>query len=77
MWLSGYSATVDDKPVPVLRSPDNLCMVEVPVGNSEVEIKYTPQLRLVISYWVTVWGWASLLVGAAVWQLRRCPLERI
>lgn len=72
MWLSGYRAIVNHKRIPIIRSPNNLCMVEVEQGRNEIEIKFKPTLRLEISYWITFWGWSVALV-VGIWQLWRRP----
>lgn len=72
MWLSGYRARLNNISVPVLRSTNNLCMIEVDAGQSEVEIKYKPPLRVEISYWIAIWGWAAV-AAAGFWLLCRRP----
>jgi len=75
MWLSGYRARVDNIRVPVLRSPNNLCMIEVKTGHNEIEIKYKPPLRVEVSYWITIWSWGALL-STGLWSLlRRTSLQ--
>ncbi len=65
-YVTGYSATVDGRPAPVLMSPWRNIMVGVPPGRSVVEITY-PGLPLArASFKVSAWCWAGFLVCLAV-----------
>ncbi len=64
MWLGSYRAKVNGKRQPVLRSPNNLAMVEIDAGITELEIKYVPSLPVELSYWITLGSWAVLLAAA-------------
>lgn len=67
MWLSHYRARVNGKRVPVLRSPNNQCMIQLPAGISHVEIKYVPPTHVEIAYRVALVGWPiTLAIGLAL-----------
>jgi hypothetical protein len=82
-FLSGYTAKVGDRAVPVLRSPAGNVMIPVPEGRSEVEVSYAGSPLLLVSFRLSAacWlGWVLWLVagvgpGAAhrggIWLLRR------
>jgi hypothetical protein len=72
MWLGGYRGRVNGDRVPVLRSNQNLAMIAVPAGVTEVEIKFMPSLVLEIWYWATLGGWL-VLAAVAVFRLVRRP----
>lgn len=64
VYLPGYRARVDGKPVPVIESPQRLVMVPVEAGKHRVEITYVGTAR--------VWS-AAILSGLCwlAWVLRR------
>jgi hypothetical protein len=64
-YLSGYSATVDGQPVPVLMSPWRNIMVGVPLGRSKVEIRYQGRRIVRVAFWTSVVCWAAF----AAWFL--------
>lgn len=70
MWLGHYRAKVNGQRVPVLRSPNNLCMVAVTAGTNSAEIKYVPPLHVEIAYWVGVIAWSTLALATLGWLAR-------
>jgi hypothetical protein len=63
LFLPGYAATVDGRPVPVQASPDRLVLVPVPAGTSEVTIRYPGPFILRLAFWLTSAAWAGVLLA--------------
>jgi hypothetical protein len=72
MWIGGWRARVNGRPVPTLRSRENLVMVAVEAGPNEVVLDYDPPTILTLSFWLAVAGWMGLggagLVQLALWS---------
>jgi uncharacterized membrane protein YfhO len=63
-WTPGWRARVDGRPVSVLRVDGLLRGVEVPAGETMVEMTYRPALPVVLLLAaLTAW------LGVAVWQV--------
>lgn len=73
MWLRGYEAKVNGKAVPTVRSHQNLVMVPLEPGPSEVALDYRPPWWLSISFWLFALGWLAL---AALGLRRTCQRAR-
>ena len=71
MFLPGYTARVNGKPVETRASPDNLVMFPVPAGDSVVELSYRGQPLLRGTYFFSLGCWALLLLGGAGWAWRK------
>jgi len=66
IWQSSWRARVNGRDASVQRSPQNLVMVAVEPGESQVVLEYRPPWWLQASYWGGLLGWGALLViGAA------------
>lgn len=66
-WDKGWRATLDGKPVPILRTNHAVRGVVVPAGNATLEFRYMPG-SLVIGLWLA--AMAAVLIGGAVgWHL--------
>jgi hypothetical protein len=62
MYMPGYLATVDARPVAPVRSSDSLTEIEVPAGEHVVTLAYQGPLLLRISYWGALLGWAGAIL---------------
>jgi len=60
MYLDGYRATVDSRPVFVQASPDALVLLPVPAGESRVEVRYVGSRLLRLAFWLTCAGWCTV-----------------
>lgn len=70
MFIPGYEATVDGRPVRVQPSPDGLLMLPVPAGDSRIELRYRgPQLTRA-AFWCSLAGWLSLGLCSSIVRLR-------
>jgi hypothetical protein len=70
LFIDGYSAQIDGKPVTVERSPDGLVMIPVPAGQHRVHVNYTGPFALRVSYWTTFAAWLGI-VTYVCWYRRR------
>lgn len=61
VWQSQWTARVNGRPVAVQPSPENLVMVAVEAGKSQVTLEFRPQWWLSAAYWITLSGWVILL----------------
>jgi hypothetical protein len=69
LWSPGWRATVDGREAPIYRGYVATRFVAVPAGRHRVEFAYAvPGLRP--AAWISVLGWASLLVAVALPQRR-------
>ncbi len=68
MWLKGWSVMVNGQLVRPERSLQNLLMVPIDSGRSEVTIEYHPSLAVASAFWASALGWLVLLL-ASVCQL--------
>ncbi len=73
-YYPGWQATVDTRPVPVLRADHALRAVAVPAGTHEVVFRYQVN-GLVIGVGLTALGLMLTMTGL-VWGYYRCWLER-
>ena len=68
MWLRGYLGRVNGKPVEAVRSHQNLVMIALEPGASEVALDYHPPWWLAGSFWIGLLGW-SALAARGFWRL--------
>ncbi len=71
MYLKGYSATVDAKPVGVERQNDGELAIPVPAGDHEVVLSYSPPHYLAIAYWLSVG--TAIAGGIVAFATRSAP----
>lgn len=64
-WDPNWRATVDGKPVPILRANYLMRAVGVPEGEHVVEFRYRPPMKLL---WVTLAALTAAL-GAGAWMV--------
>lgn len=67
-WASGWRATVNGKPEPIIKTPGGFRAVRVPAGTAEVFLSYQPGLFLALSTLSAL----VLLCWLAVALRRRC-----
>lgn len=72
LWLSSYKAKVNGQRVKVERSPDNLAMIAVPAGYSDVTIRFAPPLFLELTFWAGLIAWTTLAMWGGI-ILYRAP----
>jgi hypothetical protein len=60
MWLKGWRATVNGRPAETLRSPENLVMIPLQAGSSDVGLDYSPPPALAASFWLSAASWLVL-----------------
>jgi hypothetical protein len=65
MFIAGYAATVNARPVRVQSSIEGRLMLAVPAGESQVEVHYVGPTLVRWTYRLACLGWA----GIAVWGL--------
>jgi len=72
-WDSGWSATVDGRPAPVLRTDYFLQGVPIPAGTHEIRLTYRdPMIGRGLALSALVWlGWLTALVAAWMAPRRR------
>ena len=68
MWVKGWRALVNGRTTPVLRSRENLVMMPVEAGASDVVLKYSPPIVVLAAFWLGAAGWLAL-GGVGLWQL--------
>jgi len=61
MYQDSYAARVNGKRVPCIKSPDGLAAIQVPAGNSNVELKYKPPFGLEMAFWISLVSIAVVL----------------
>ena len=66
VWLPGYTAKLDGKPVELKRSHRGLAMAAAGPGRHELELDYTGTGRL----WFALWVSALMWVGWLAWTVR-------
>jgi hypothetical protein len=71
MWLTGYRATVNGAAAEVRRSPNNLVMIALPPGHSDVSLRYSPRWWLAAAFWLCLGGWLAVLSAAATGLVRQ------
>lgn len=64
IFLPGYAARVDGRPVRVAESAQMLVSVPLPPGRHEVEVRYVGTARLWIALWVSLAAWGALVILA-------------
>lgn len=67
MYLPGYAAFVDGRPVRTQRSPERRLMLPVTAGDHGVEIRYAGSDLLLGTFWLSALGWC----GLGLWGLSR------
>lgn len=70
MFIPGYEATVDGRPVRVQMSPERLVMLPVPAGASRVEVRYVGPTIARIAFWAGCAGWLGVAAGCLVVRFR-------
>ena len=72
-WDGGWSATVDGRPAPVLRTDYFLQGVPIPAGTHEIRLTYgDPLIGRGLVFSALIWlGWLAALGGAATVERRR------
>jgi hypothetical protein len=72
-WDGGWSAIVDGRPAPVLRTDYFLQGVAIPAGTHEIRLTYRdPMIGRGLALSALVWlGWLAGLAGAAIVERRR------
>lgn len=68
LMIPGYAATVNGRAVPVSRSPDNLVMIPVGPGRSEVRLQYPGPWFVRAAFWVSALSWLAFF---GTWFRRR------
>jgi hypothetical protein len=63
MYIEGYAATVDGKPVVVQRSLESVVMAAVPAGKHVLQLRFVGSPWLRGTFWVGCWGWAAVVAG--------------
>jgi hypothetical protein len=77
-WDGGWSATVDERPAPVLRTDYFLQGVAIPAGTHEIRLTYRdPMIGRGLALSALVWlGWLAALAGAVIVERRRSGRRR-
>ncbi len=75
VYIPGYRAEVDGRPVPVEKSPDGLVMVRLEPGRHVLELPYTAPLVVRLAYYAGLAGWLGFLV-VGVRTFRREAAQR-
>jgi hypothetical protein len=72
-WDGGWSATVDGRPAPVLRTDYFLQGVPIPAGTHEIRLTYRdPMIGRGLAFSALIWlGWLAALGGAVTVERRR------
>lgn len=65
VWQKGWQATVNGRPVATETSPQNLVMIPLEPGSSEVVLTFHPSLWLSAWFWFCLSTWAVLLAWGA------------
>ena len=73
VYQTSYRATVNGMPALVRKSPDSLTAVEVPAGESTVELVYVAPFGLKCLFWLSF----SSLLGAGLFGLGRSMFHRL
>jgi Bacterial membrane protein YfhO len=76
LYIPGYRATVDGRPVPISRADDGCVTIALAPGQHRIELTYRPPWVVVGAYWVSAPAWLLLLAMAMVhwsglWPKRR------
>jgi hypothetical protein len=66
VFLPGYVAKEDGRPVEVQESPQHLTMVPLSSGRHVVELRFAGSARLWTAWWLSTLAWAGLL-GRMAW----------
>jgi hypothetical protein len=66
MYMEGYIATVDGKPVQVASSLESMVMAAVPAGRHTLQLRYVGSPWLHRTFWLAVWGWVAVAAGLIV-----------
>lgn len=65
MWIEGYSAKVNDRPTPTLKSPRALVMIPIAAGESLVVLDYSGPIALRLAWYLSLFSlaaWPWLLI---------------
>ena len=73
LFVRGYVATVDGRPVHVQASPDGLVLLPVPAGESRVELRYKGPWKLRVMFWTTLVAW----LGVGIWLATPARVRRL
>jgi hypothetical protein len=65
LYIPGYRALVDGRPVEAGKSPDGFVMVKLEPGRHTLELRNTAQWPVRVAYWAGLAGWLGFLVVAA------------
>lgn len=63
LMIPGYAATVNGQAVPVSRSPDNLVMIPVEAGRSDIQLAYPGPWLVRAAFWVSTLAWLGFFGG--------------
>jgi hypothetical protein len=63
LMIPGYAATVNGQAVPVSRSPDNLVMIPVEAGRSDIQLAYPGPWFVRAAFWISALAWVAFLVN--------------
>jgi len=76
LFIPGYTATVNGRPVSTRASPNHLVMVPLDSGPNRVEVRYTGTVRLRLAFLMSAVLWGALVVAVTrrspAGLLRRC-----
>ena len=70
LFVEGYRAVVNDREVPVARSPGGLVMLPLDAGDSRVQLTYPGSPLLRFAYYLGLAAWCALAL-AGLGRLRR------
>ena len=67
IFIAGYRARVNGRPITPMPSPDGLVMLPVPAGDSAVDLFFEGPLVLRCAYYLSLACWTLLLL-ACIWR---------
>lgn len=73
MFVRGYAASVNGRPVYVQASPDGLVLLPVPAGDSQVEVTYPGPRMLRAAFWTAFAAW----LGIGIWLITPVRARRL
>lgn len=62
LFIPGYQALLDGRPVPVEKSPDGFVMVRLEPGRHVLELSYAAPLATQIAYWLGLAAWLGFVI---------------
>jgi hypothetical protein len=74
VYIPGWSAKINGKETAVQRSPEGLLAIEVPAGESEVEVIYKGPLLLRFTFWLSL-VFSLFLILIAARHLIKCGIR--